>query len=211
MKKSVKILLTAVIAVSMCAAMAGCGEADDKDKTAPTSELIVEQSDIISDTESSEEEEISEEESDENEEFAGTTKEKASALAVKQATDYAGGGGFRAVYAAQKNDYEDMWEIIIIDDENFPLIAFVKGEECSFDTIKEKVFADTTESGAVTTALSHAGEGVWTAETATMITYPNGNQFWQVTLKSDSGDFKKFYINDADCFESVDANGNVKE
>lgn len=210
MKKSVKILLTAVIAVSMCAAMAGCGEADDKDKTAPTSELIVEQSDIISDTESSEEEEISEEESDENEEFAGTTKEKASALAVKQATDYAGGGGFRAVYAAQKNDYEDMWEIIIIDDENIPLIAFVKGEECSFDTIKEKVFANTTESGAVTTALSHAGEGIWTAETATMITYPNKKEFWQVTLNSESGLSKTLYVNDSDCFESVDSEGNAE-
>ncbi|MBQ5564492.1 MAG: hypothetical protein IIT39_14060, partial [Clostridia bacterium] len=178
MQKSVKVLLTAVIAVSMCAAMAGCGESDDKGKTAPISTVSTEES-AVSDTESSEE--ISEEESDENEEFAGTTKEKASALAVKQATDYAGGGGFRAVYAAQKNDDEDMWEIIIIDDENFPLIAFVKGEECSFDTIEEKVFANTTESGAVSTALSNAGDGVWTAEETQMITYPNKKEFWQVT------------------------------
>ena len=203
MQKSVKVLLTAVIAVSMCAAMAGCGESDDKGKTAPISTVSTEES-AVSDTESSEE--ISEEESDENEEFAGTTKEKASALAVSEASK-----SFRAIYAAQKNDGEDVWKIILADESNSMLIAYVKGEECSFDTIEEKVFANTTESGAVSTALSNAGDGVWTAEETQMITYPNKKEFWQITLKSDSGDFKRFYINDADCFESVDENGNVKE
>ena len=203
MQKSVKVLLTAVIAVSMCAAMAGCGESDDKGKTAPISTVSTEES-AVSDTERSEE--ISEEESDENEEFAGTTKEKASALAVSEASK-----SFRAIYAAQKNDGEDVWKIILADESNSMLIAYVKGEECSFDTIEEKVFANTTESGAVSTALSNAGDGVWTAEETQMITYPNKKEFWQVTLKSDSGDFKRFYINDADCFESVDENGNVKE
>ena len=210
MKKSIKILLTAVIAVSMCAAVAGCGEADDKGKTAPTSAVSTEQSSTVSDTESSEEisedEEISEEESDENEEFAGTTKEKASALALSEA-----GKSFRVIYTAQKNiDDEDMWKIVLADESNSMIVAYVKNEECSFDTIEERVFAGCTESGAVLMALSNAGDGVWTAETTTMITNPNKKELWQVTLKSDSGLFKILYISGSDCFKSLDSAENAE-
>ena len=180
----------------MCAVMAGCGETNEKNST--VSQTSVEQSL----TDESTTEELSEEE-----EFADTTAEKASALAVAQA-----GENFRAVYTARK-EYDDgsAWKIILADKDNSGLIAYVKGEKCYFDTKKESVFANTTESGAVLLAISKAGDG-WKAVKTDMITYPNGNEFLQVILTNEENDTKIANVNGSKCyFGQVNPDGTISE
>ena len=185
MKNTLRILFIVAAAVCMCAVMAGCGETNEKNST--VSQTSVEQS--------VKEESTTEEEPSEEEEFAGTTAEKASALAVSEA-----GENFRAVYAARK-EYDDgsAWKIILADKDNSGLIAYVKGEECSFDTKNEEYFAGTTESGAVLLAVSKAGDG-WKAVKTDMITYPNGYESLQVTLTNEENDTKIANVNDSECY-----------
>ena len=111
MKKRVIISLIVAVAVSMCVVLTSCGETNEKSSTPSSSS--VEQSDIVSGTESvTEEETLAEsttektlaeedpsEETTEEKEFAGTTKEKASALAITEAKEDGFSETFRVIYA----------------------------------------------------------------------------------------------------------------
>ena len=223
MKKRVIISLIVAVAVSMCVVLTSCGETNEKSSTPSSSS--VEQSDIVSGTESvTEEETLAEsttektlaeedpsEETTEEKEFAGTTKEKASALAITEAKEDGFSETFRVIYAKHTTvDGEDTWKIILADKNNSSLVAYVKGEECFLDNTKEEDFADSTEKDAIMIALSNVGDGVWETENTEMITYPNGNQFWQVVLKSENGDIKVAHVNGADCyFDNIDSDGRI--
>ena len=196
MKKRVIISLIVAVAVSMCVVLTSCGETNEKSSTPSSSS--VEQSDIVSGTESVTEEETLAEsttektlaEEDPSEE---TTEEKASALAITEAKEDGFSETFRVIYAKHTTvDGEDTWKIILADKNNSSLVAYVKGEECFLDNTKEEDFADSTEKDAI------------------MITYPNGNQFWQVVLKSENGDIKVAHVNGADCyFDNIDSDGRI--
>ena len=214
MKKRVIISLIVAVAVSMCVVLTSCGETNEKSSTPSSSS--VEQSDIVSGTESVTEEETLAEsttektlaEEDPSEE---TTEEKASALAITEAKEDGFSETFRVIYAKHTTvDGEDTWKIILADKNNSSLVAYVKGEECFLDNTKEEDFADSTEKDAIMIALSNVGDSVWETENTEMITYPNGNQFWQVVLKSENGDIKVAHVNGADCyFDNIDSDGRI--